>query len=71
MENFKITEANIGDLDTLAQIHESSLQSDWIYRRMFRDVQSEAIREFSRSLISRRLGSSYSKIFKVTDMGTQ
>lgn len=71
MRGFEIAEANIGDIDALADVHESSLQCDWIYCRMFRDVHPAAIREFSRALISRRLNSSHSKIFKVTNESTQ
>lgn len=71
MGGFEIAEANIGDLDALADVHESSLQQDWIYCRMFRDVHPTAIREFSRALIGRRLDSSHSKVFKVTNEDTR
>lgn len=71
MGDYEITEANIDDIDALVSVHESSMQSDWIYCRIIRDVDPKEAREFARSMVRQKFDHSYCKVFKVTDLRTR
>lgn len=71
MTNFKVTEANVGDIEELIEVSKSSMQDDWLYWRMLRNVSAQEVRELNRSALMAQFDLSHRKVFKVTDMDTQ
>lgn len=71
MDHFELSEATIDDLDALVDVHESSMESDPVYRLLFRDVLPDTARSFIHGEMLKKFDLGYRKYFKITDFRTK